>query len=325
MTTTSISTAWQAISLLCLLAAVVAIARAVGLSWLVTVAAAAITLATSQGFFSDVRTGNVAEIQVGLLAVFIVLRSRWRTRGGDIAAGMALGLAIAFKPNLVLVAALLLALLIIDRRPRVLLGQIAGLAAGGALAVLIGVATWQSFRPWFDWVQTVGQLGGQVAYSARDGNYALPRLVIESGLPDPSRALLIGLVAATVGAMVVGARRSRAAASGASRSGDAAQTEPSDEDAFQRECLALSAGIAVALLASPLSWTFYYLLLVPVQLVLLGRIGPGTSPGQIARWVLVGTSALLLWFTPVSTVFGLPGTPLPYVVNRCWRPRSSWA
>src|SRR3954447_15602372 len=203
------STAWQAISLLCLLAAVVAIARAVGLSWLVTVGAAAIAVATSQGFFADVRTGNVSEIQLGLIAGFIALRARWRTRAGDVAAGLALGLAIAFKPNLALVAGFLVALWLIDRRPRVLLRQIAGMAAGGLMAVLIGAVVWRSFEPWLGWFGSVGELGGQVAYSTQDGNYALTRLAIEGGLPDPSRLLLVGLVVVSIGAMVVGARRSR--------------------------------------------------------------------------------------------------------------------
>ena len=243
--------------------------------------------------------------------MFIVLRARWRTRGGDIAAGMALGLAIAFKPNLALVAALLLALWLIDRRPRVLVRQIGGLARrrcpGGAhrrrrMAVVPTVVRLD---------ETVGELGGQVAYTTRDGNYALTRLAVEGGWPDPSRVLLIGLALLTVGAMVVGARRRRADTSRASVSGEVGPPERTDEDAFQRECLALSAGIAVVLLASPLSWLYYYLLLVPVQLVLLGRIGPGTSPSQVARWILVGISVLLLWFTPLSTVFGLPTNAFP--------------
>ena len=68
-------------------------------------------------------------------------------------------------------------------------------------------------------------------------------------------------------------------------------------------------------MASPLSWLYYYLLLVPVQLILLGRIGRGTSPGQVARWILVGISVLLLWFTPLTTVFGLPLDAFPYVIE----------
>ncbi|HEV8404162.1 MAG TPA: glycosyltransferase 87 family protein [Candidatus Limnocylindrales bacterium] len=309
------STVWQAISLVCLLAAIVAIARAVGLSWLVALGAAAIVVVTSQAFFSDVRTGNLTEIQLGFIAVFVVLRARWRTRAGDIAAGLTLGLAIAFKPSVALIPLFLLVLWLIDRRPQVLLRQLGGMVAGGAVAVLIGVAAWGSLRPWLDWTTSVGELGGQVTYSTRDGNYALSRIAVEGGWPDPSTVLLVGLVLATIAAMAIGARRSRADASPSSASGEAAWTDRSGSDAFQRECLALSAGIAVVLLASPLSWLYYYLLLVPVQLILLGRIGPGTSPGQVARWILIGMSVVLLWYTPLSTIFGLPTDAFPYVVE----------
>ena len=54
---------------------------------------------------------------------------------------------------------------------------------------------------------------------------------------------------------------------------------------------------------------------MPVQLILLGRIGPGTSPSQVARWVLIGISVLLMWYTPLTTIFGLPTSAFPYVVE----------
>ena len=323
------STAWQAISLLCLLASIVAIARAVG-------PVVAGRLSGPRPSWSPPRRASSP-----MSARATSPRSSsgsWRCSsfsaraGGPAPAtsqpGSSLGLAIAFKPSLALVPAFLLALWLIDRRPQ--------RAAAPAR---------RARRRW--------RRGGA---HRRRGVGVVPTVV---RLGDVRRRSRLDLVTYSIAGRQLrprtSGRRGRMAGpieGGADRTGAAdgrrdgrrctpkkggrrrrQQTRPtarptirSDADAFQRECLVLSAGIAVVLLASPLSWLYYYLLLVPVQLVLLARIGRGTSPSQIARWVPprhLGAAAVV---HPVDDALrAAPRTPSRTPSSRCWRPRSCLA
>jgi len=301
------SAVWQLVGIGCLLAGILAMGRVFGYPIYVSLIAAAVVIGTSQALFSDVRTGNVSELQVGLMALFIVMRARWRTARGTLAAGVLLGLSVAFKPNIALVPVPLIVLWLIDRRFSTLVRQVGGMALGGVIALVIGTLAWGSIQPWFDWIGSVGALGGQAAYTIADGNYALSRLLLENAGVNTPTVLLLVLIVASIGAMGLGAYRQRGPTLGRRPVVAVGRLGDPDDDNFERECLVVGVAVAIVLLASPLSWLFYYLLLIPIQLFLL-RWRPGVAPvGQAIRVALIALTLVLCALHPI----GAPG-PNPF-------------
>src|SRR4029079_16617322 len=83
---------------------------------------------------SDVRVGNVNQLQLGLVALYAWLSSRPERSRLQVAAGALLGLLVLFKPNLAPLVPLLGACWFWRRRRAKLVRQGAGPAAGLAVA-----------------------------------------------------------------------------------------------------------------------------------------------------------------------------------------------
>ena len=303
---------WELIGLLALIAASVGLCLAFGYSGVAALAVTAMLVGTSGALVSDVRTGNVNQVQVGILAAFFLLRLRWPTPRGDVAAGVLLGALIAFKPDLAPVAGFLVLLWFVDRRFGTLRRVLLGMVAGGLLAVAIGTIAWGSFRLWIDWLGSLAQLAsGQ--YTVASGNYSLARVILEWSGVDVSLNLAIGLGATIIAAMVRARSVSQASESvGSTVEGKLGARRPPDPNAaVGREVLTVGAAIALVLMASPLAWLHYFLLLVPLQIYLLRPGDPEGRPGPIPpilRQAAVSISVVLLAFVPLDTVLGASPT-----------------
>jgi hypothetical protein len=213
-------------------------------------------------------------------------------RGRPIAAGVALGLAIAIKPSLLPV--LLLPLM---RRQWTVLGS-AVTAAAAASVVGVAAAGWSSLSSWF------GLMANGTANPITN-NASLPSAIVRMFSPNEVAAPLVELPGATllglalaIAVLAITAARIRH------------RPAPGVPDT------ALWATAAAALLASPIAWFHYLVLLAPAALV-VAAAGRRPQALLLLALPLIGVEWFTMW--PAEQ----PGSALPLslwagVLLLCW-------
>jgi hypothetical protein len=258
----------------------------------------------SEPVTSDLRVGNVNELQLAGVALFLLAcRGRGDRPWTDLAAGIVLGLLVAFKPTLATVPFLLAVSWAIDRRWGTLLRRGAGAVAGAGLAFCAGCWFLGSPAAWWDWGKALSGLDTVSDVSVQAGNYSLARVISEAvggpaGRGADSAPVLVAAAAVLTG---VALARTRPAAGTAGR-GRAAR--------FERDFLVTALSCALSVVSLPLVWLHYYVLLVPLLLYVLrpgGWLRPG---GGGPSRVLVPAAGLALAWLALAAVFGRPLTVL---------------
>jgi hypothetical protein len=232
--------------------------------------------------------GNLSHVLLPLLlAAFAADRA-----GRDAQAGALVGLAALVKiPLLVLPLSFLL-----RGRWRALAGFAAAVAGLAGLSLLLFGP--ELHRVWFERCIRPFAGGPLAAYNVQSLDGFLARLTSKGGRQDFSpqpvgvgfQAARVALLALLLGAVVVACRR-RAPGSGTAT-------------------LDLSIVLALALVASPVSWAHYYaFLLLPLWFALAGWI----APPRAAAWRACGVAGALLASLPVLAAPGRAGPPLYWI------------
>jgi hypothetical protein len=107
----------------------------------------------SEPYISDVRVGNVNQLLVGFLTLFLWLKQRTKWRLSDLFCGFVLGFALMFKPTISIIIVLLTALWLIDKQYRTVLLQAVGLCISVFVALLISRYYFESFQCWIEWLE----------------------------------------------------------------------------------------------------------------------------------------------------------------------------
>jgi hypothetical protein len=204
--------------------------------------------------FADVLDGNVARLQFGVLAGALWVAWRWPGARARLASGLLLGALVAFKPNVLAVVAMLVVAWAVDagRRRRELLPRVAGIVLGGVTAGVAGAAFAGRGSAWTSWATVMRRVVDR-PYPVADGNYGGAAILREVAGVDVGVALAAALFAAVAGVLWVAARRRRAGREAAR----------GDTDLFPA-----AAGWVVMLLGGPLAWPHYFVLTVPLILLL---------------------------------------------------------
>jgi hypothetical protein len=225
---------YHALVLFAFVAGVILIARRVNVSWAATLFLLAALLLWFRGFEADLRVGNVNSLQ--LLAIGVAL---WCP---PLLAGVVLGMLIAFKPNLLLVALLLSVLRIAARDWPRLRRELAGGAIGVAIAIAAAAINYGSPRVWLHWITAASEFI-QRLQTRTERNVAPALELFQQYGTAWSYAITFVLVAV---ACIAIAWRKKA------------------DDA-------LIAGVAIAiyLLAAPVVWLHYMVLALPLAIALL--------------------------------------------------------
>jgi len=263
--------------LLCLLVGVAALCRLAGCGpwlgglWLLA------TLWLSEPARSDARVGNVNALQLAALAGYLGL-ARAPSDARQAAAGAALGLLVAFKPTLGLVAVFLAVDWAVrgDWRRLALQGSAAAVAA--LAAIVASSVYFGSARAWLDWLAALPELERVANVSVENGNFSLARLASELGLPVPSAAILAALALAYAGCAWLGARAAT----------------PRERDT--RDLLLVGLACAATVVGEQLAWLHYFLLVVPLAIYLFHRL---RTPAALAA---AGIASLLVLGTPVRAL-----------------------
>jgi alpha-1,2-mannosyltransferase/arabinofuranan 3-O-arabinosyltransferase len=228
----------------------------------------------------------------GLVAAWIAAR-----RGRPVVEGAILGLVVALKPSL---APLLLIAVVRRRRSTVLSGL---LATAVATAVGAGVAGWSSLVDWID------LLAGHSRETYFD-NAALPgaflRLLGDSGWGRPITHLAGGMQVGLAAGAILLAVTIRVV-----------RRPPVGPDT------AIWAVAAAALLASPLSWHNYLLILMPGLVVLLAT-GRWPVVALLVGLALIGMEWPGIWYGADGTASAVPLSLYSAILLGYWAALVPW-
>lgn len=280
---------------------VVAIGALLRYSLVATLLAFLVLTSTFAPLLAELRVANLNQVQLAILATFLLLVGQVRFG----LAGVVLGLATAFKPNIALVMPFCVLVTLVDGRGarwgRLCAGAVLGVAAGLAAGALY----FDGFGVWTGFLQGLERTTG-VTYPLEHGNFGLAALVFSWSGWKVSWPVGLALTAAFA-ALVI---RTRSAGTPQVPDGDAR----ADYDLHQT-FLAVGLGCAVMLLASNLVWLHYYVLLIPLALYLLRPV-PDRAPDRGRRLACGGAAvAALVLFSSAAQYLAAGAGPAATLAN----------
>ncbi len=275
------------VSGLCLAASVAMLCFLLRFSAVSTILLLAFLAADFAPVVTDMGVGNINEIQLFTIALFIFLASRSR----HLWAGIAIGVATMIKPTTAIVLVLAAIIALADRDYRRLIRLLIGgcIAAAGSFAV--SAMYFANPKMWIGFAQSLSGTLGDGSWPLENGNYGLAKLLFGGTGPGPAIILIVLLSAFC---WLVFSTRQKTSA-----------REAAAPNAFA----AAGVGCAMMLLSSPLAWVHYYVLLIPLSLYVIQPAPEGEAPSP-----LNGVVAKLLAFAPLLMLSGvaqhnLGGTP----------------
>jgi hypothetical protein len=286
-------------SLVAMTAGVLALARLVGHGATLALLVLALVGHAFQPLKADIRVGNVNQLQLGGIAVYLWLSSRPDRSRLQIAAGALLAALVLFKPNLLPLVPLLLACWVLRRRRGKLARQALGMAVGASCGFALGGFVFGTLQAWPDWWAYLSSFP-PAKIPLRYGNLGLARLLFESLDIDLAPLLALATTGLVLLCLWLGRRR------------DVSPPEelpPPGPDPTARieDTAALAAGCLVYLLSAPMVWLHYLLLALPALLLLLRREVLRREEARAAAWRRGLTTVALLGIAvdPVAEAFGM--------------------
>lgn len=286
------------VCLACSAFGVLALCRSFGYSILASLLALAWFTEWFEPLLSDIRVGNVNQIQLALLGLYLLLRSRSSLRRREIISGFVLGLSILFKPNLISVAFMLSLAWIIDRRFRALRDQYLGISLAAVAAFSVSSVFFRSAAVWVEWLRSLRNLPDSITTIGM-GNCSLSRLLADLVGMEIGRWLAVTLTALVM-ISIWSARRA---------SGPPKLTETSgDYEAFQKDALMVCVGCLVYLISARLVWLHYVVLAVPAILFLLSPLRRGAVGirSDLKTLLVTALAILLVGINPFTLILTGP-------------------
>jgi hypothetical protein len=242
---------FRATTLVATLVGVVGLGVFAGLPFVVAALLYVATTILFDPFTSALRAANVSQLQLGVLAVYLMVASSVPTRrAGRVLAGVILGALLCFKPNIWGVLPCVLFVYVVRGEVRSVVATLAGLAIGAAVAIATSSRVYGSMSAWPEWAAYVTQFAERPPLLA-SGNFALPGLLALESVPRLS--LLVGAAMLAVFAIAATGQRETL------------------RDMRERDSLlwSLGIGVAITLLSGTLAWVHYFNLIVPLAVFLL--------------------------------------------------------
>jgi hypothetical protein len=292
---------YQIFLLVCLAAtalAIVALCRWLDYSLLATFAAIVGFTQWFEPLRSDLRVGNVNQIELGLLVLSLWLLRKHTWRPHAFLGGLVLALSLMFKPNVLVVPIMLGVSWLINRRfeqlARVGVGFVTGcIAAIGVSALLFG-----SIAPWGEWVLALTNLPDSIT-TVSQGNYAIARTIEDLSGVRLSGILMAATLAAAVILVWIGRRKPEAGLG---------RPNQTPQQAWFDDLLMLGVGAVIYLLAGRLVWLHYLVGTIPLTLLVLRplRSDAVTSETEIVvRRALAAVALIAIAGDPIQTVLPL--------------------
>ena len=241
------------VSGLCLAVSVAMLCYLLRFSLVSTTLALAFLAADFAPVVSDMGVGNLNEIQLFAVALFILFSARSR----HLPAGIAIGIATMIKPTTGMVLVLGVIAGLADRDYRRILRFLTGTCIAAAGCIALSGVYFANFKMWIGFVKSLSDTLGEGSYPLEKGNVGLAKLLFGGTGPGPA----IILLSAFSWVMFSTRRKARA-----------------DEVAMPNAFAVAGLGCALTLLSSPLAWIHYYVLLIPLSLYIIRPAPDGAAP-----------------------------------------------
>ncbi|MFI5353005.1 MAG: glycosyltransferase 87 family protein [Candidatus Binatales bacterium] len=217
---------------------------------------------------SDMRVANLNQIQLLLVACFLL----FFTRSWGVLAGLALGIAVMLKPNVLIVAFLSVLVSLADRDYRSLTRLVLGMGLAALLSVAISVSYFGRPAMWPAFIRSVPHTLA-TSYPMEHGNFSLPLLLFRT-MPREMSTYIFVILMAIVSVVIFKTRWDHAGNVAPAPSRDADESARS----MHRMFVVVGLGSAVMLMSSRLAWLHYYVLLIPLELYLIRPLAGGDRP-----------------------------------------------
>jgi hypothetical protein len=290
------------VCLICSAVSILALCNSFRYPFLTSLLAIAVFMEWFEPLLSDIRVGNVNQLQLGMLGLYVWLQSRDELRQRHLIGGIVLGLGIMFKLNLAFVVGMLSLAWLINGRFRKLLEQYLGIGLASLTAFAVSSIYFRSATVWVDWLASLKSLPDSIT-TIRMGNCSLNRLIADVAGLELGTYICMVLVALTAAFLWAG-RRNRQ---------PSAQAENLDTPrAFEEDSLMVGIGCLIYLIAARLVWLHYMILVVPVVLFLLRPREQGSleTRSSSKTYLLTGLATLLIGINPFTSIFRGPFVPV---------------
>lgn len=280
-------------TLICLYGTLAALAWVFRYSW-TGIGATILFASLSTAVYSDMRVINLNGPQIAVFTIYILIRHLARRSARPtpwtIVSGGIIGLLIAYKPNLALLALLLgLGRLLSERRA--FLSELIGVLAGFSAAVVISSLTFGGLQCWIEWFHAAGAVGSRPVIPTSYGNISLTRTIVEWTGHDITMPLTLFVVAIATGAVWFGGR-----------GGDST----SKDIEFRRDLCMLGLAGPATWMVSGFAWLHYPIQAFPF-LVLAGSRLPRRGLGaDIVRFAMLATCIGCLLYAPPEDLGWVP-------------------
>jgi len=287
---------WHFISLFTLTVSILFMCRLLGFSTATSLAFLLPVLVWFSPHLYELNEGNVNSVQIGMVALLLWLQNRRPDKRNLFITGLAVGLLVMFKPNLAPIALLLGGGWLLRRQFLRLGIGLSGMATGAATAILVSSWWLGSATAWLDWYNYISRT---VDYFGRSGrSYAVLANVSDVSNMEGQVGLAVILSLLCLVFLWWGRWRKHGSTGGA----------PGEEREKLENTLLIAMGCIVMLLASTLVWRHYYLLTIPMFILVFS---PLKEPGRVKILpllmlrVLPAIALLSLLDSPVIRLMGI--------------------
>lgn len=204
---------------------------------------------------SDLGVGNINEIQLFAVALFIWFAGRSQS----LAAGIVIGMATMIKPTTGSVVVLAMIIGLADRDYRGLLRLLIGVVVSSVMCIAVSGLYFGNPKMWIEFIKSMSDTLGEGSYPLEKGNYGLAKLLF--GATGPGTTIILITLVAVFAWLIFSTRRKSSAAIAAMPNAFAAG----------------GVGCAAMLLSSPLAWVHYFVLLIPLSVYVIQPIQNGEA------------------------------------------------
>lgn len=227
-------------------------------------------------FASDVRVANVNQLQMGLMALFLLVQIGSDHPSRYVVCGFVLGIMLMFKPNQIFIIWMLLISWSAHRKYSKLLWAVSGMTLAIITALIITSLHWGSPWYWVNWLTSIKNMPDRII-AVEIGNYSFARLWLD--MRGEHISILLSLILLIISSTFVWFENR------------ASLAPVDDADGIRQDALMIAIGCLIYLLSAPLVWLHYYLATLPMIMVLL-------------RPKIEFTHSTFWWFIMVLTMLG---------------------
>jgi hypothetical protein len=286
---------WHAISLLVLTTSILVMCHLLGYSTATSLTFFLPVLVYFSPQLSDLRVANVNSLQLGMITLIFWLQSRNPGMRKLFITGVVTGLMVMFKPNLAPVALLLAGGWAVRRQYAKLGIALSGLATGAVSAVLVSSWWLGSATAWIDWLNVINQT--VTGFGKSEKSHALIKSIFGATGPSGQLGLAVFFCFLCLAFLWWGRR---------AKPDPTANELDTSKEALENTLL-VAMGCIVMLLASALVWPHYYLLTIPMFIVVFR---PWQEPGRMKILPL-----LMLRVLPAVALVSMLESPIIYMLG----------